>query len=43
MERYLGRFAPHAYALLRIIAGLMFAMHGTQNSSAGPATASRFR
>ncbi|HEX8154942.1 MAG TPA: DoxX family protein [Thermoanaerobaculia bacterium] len=30
MERYLGRFAPHAYALLRIVAGLMFAMHGSQ-------------
>jgi putative oxidoreductase len=30
MERFLGRYAPHLYALLRIIAGLMFAMHGTQ-------------
>jgi putative oxidoreductase len=30
MERYLGRYAPHLYAILRIIAGLMFAMHGTQ-------------
>ncbi len=30
MERFIGRFAPHAYALLRIVAGLMFAMHGTQ-------------
>lgn len=30
MERFLGRFAPQLYALLRIVAGLMFLMHGTQ-------------
>lgn len=30
MEKFIGRFAPHAYALLRVIAGLMFAMHGSQ-------------
>jgi len=30
MERYLGRYAPYCYAILRIVAGLMFAMHGTQ-------------
>ena len=30
MERFLGRYASHCYALLRIVAGLMFAMHGTQ-------------
>ncbi|WP_181304074.1 DoxX family protein [Rufibacter sp. XAAS-G3-1] len=30
MERILGRYAPHLYAILRIVAGLMFAMHGTQ-------------
>ena len=30
MERYLGRYAPYLYAILRIVAGLMFAMHGTQ-------------
>ena len=30
MERWLGRFSEIAYALLRVIAGLMFAMHGTQ-------------
>ena len=29
MERFIGRFAPHLYAVLRIVAGLMFAMHGT--------------
>jgi putative oxidoreductase len=30
MERFLGKYAPYLYAILRIIAGLMFAMHGTQ-------------
>ncbi|HEX8170850.1 MAG TPA: DoxX family protein [Thermoanaerobaculia bacterium] len=30
MERIIGRFAPHAYALLRIISGIMFMLHGTQ-------------
>lgn len=30
MERILGRFAPYAYALLRIVAGLLFACHGAQ-------------
>ena len=30
MERHLGRFAPNAYTLLRIVAGLMFACHGAQ-------------
>jgi putative oxidoreductase len=30
MERVLGRFAPQAYALLRIVAGLLFACHGAQ-------------
>ena len=30
MDRYLGRYAPYAYALLRIVTGLLFAMHGTQ-------------
>jgi putative oxidoreductase len=30
MERILGRFAPRIFAITRIIAGLMFAMHGTQ-------------
>ncbi len=28
MERILGRYSPFAYALLRIIAGLMFVCHG---------------
>lgn len=30
MEKYLGNYAPYLYAILRIVAGLMFAMHGTQ-------------
>ncbi|MEP7273133.1 MAG: DoxX family protein [Acidobacteriota bacterium] len=30
MERYLGRYSPYFYALLRFVAGLMFAMHGSQ-------------
>ncbi|MEJ7713540.1 MAG: hypothetical protein WKF84_27770 [Pyrinomonadaceae bacterium] len=30
MDKLLGGFAPYLYALLRIIAGLMFAMHGSQ-------------
>ena len=30
MERHLGRFAPNAYAILRIVSGLMFACHGGQ-------------
>jgi putative oxidoreductase len=30
MERLLGRFTPYIFALLRIIAGIMFMLHGTQ-------------
>jgi putative oxidoreductase len=30
MEKYLGNFAPQIYAILRIVSGFMFAMHGTQ-------------
>jgi putative oxidoreductase len=30
MHRYLGRFAPQVYALLRIVSGLLFACHGAQ-------------
>ena len=30
MEKWLGRYSAHLYALLRIVAGLMFALHGTQ-------------
>lgn len=30
MERFLGNYSPHFYAILRIVAGIMFAMHGSQ-------------
>lgn len=30
MERFLGRFSPVAFALLRLISGLMMACHGGQ-------------
>lgn len=30
MERFLKQYSPHLYAILRIFAGLMFAMHGSQ-------------
>jgi putative oxidoreductase len=30
MERFLGKYSPYLYALLRIVCGLMFAMHGSQ-------------
>ncbi|HJQ27562.1 MAG TPA: DoxX family protein [Blastocatellia bacterium] len=30
MTRWLGKYSPYLYALLRIVAGLLFAMHGAQ-------------
>lgn len=30
MERFLGRYSPYIYAILRIVAGLTFAFHGSQ-------------
>lgn len=30
MYTVIGRYAPYAFALLRIMSGLLFAMHGTQ-------------
>lgn len=30
MESFLGKYSPYLYAVLRIVAGLLFAMHGTQ-------------
>ena len=30
MERFLGKYSDYFYALLRIVAGLLFAMHGSQ-------------
>lgn len=38
MERFIGRFAPHLYAILRIMAGVMFGMHGTQKLFGWPAS-----
>jgi len=37
MAEVIGRFSAHTFALLRIIAGLMFAMHGTQKLLGWPA------
>ena len=36
MEKFLGRFEPYFYALLRIVAGLLFLMHGTQKLMGTP-------
>ena len=30
MQRFLGKYSDYFYAILRIVAGLMFAMHGSQ-------------
>jgi len=30
MERFLGRYEPYFYALLRIVAGFLFFLHGSQ-------------
>lgn len=30
MTRWLGKYSPYIYAALRIVAGLMFALHGCQ-------------
>ncbi len=30
MERVLGRFGPQLYALMRVVVGLLFAIHGAQ-------------
>ncbi|HEX7832725.1 MAG TPA: DoxX family protein [Thermoanaerobaculia bacterium] len=29
MTTYLGRYEPHLYAVLRIVAGVLFSLHGT--------------
>ena len=36
MERFLGKYSTCLYATLRIIAGLMFALHGSQKLLAWP-------
>jgi putative oxidoreductase len=30
MEKFIGKLAPYIFAVLRIVSGLMFAMHGSQ-------------
>jgi putative oxidoreductase len=30
MNRFLAKFAPYVYAIMRIVVGLMFAVHGSQ-------------
>jgi putative oxidoreductase len=37
MTRWLGKYSPYFYAVLRIVAGLMFAMHGSQKLLHWPA------
>lgn len=41
MDRVIARFEPHVYAILRIVAGAMFAMHGTQKVMNWPASERR--
>lgn len=36
MTRWLGKYSPYLYAVLRIVAGLLFAMHGTQKLFSWP-------
>ena len=38
IDRYLGRFSPQIYALLRIVSGFLFLLHGTQKFFNVPAT-----
>jgi len=37
MEKYLGRFSPYIYAILRIVVGFIFMLHGTQKLFGAPA------
>lgn len=37
MERYLGRFSPQLYAVLRIVSGFLFLLHGSQKLLGTPA------
>ena len=41
MERFLGKYSSCLYATLRIIAGLMFALHGSQKLFAWPGGSAR--
>lgn len=38
IDRYLGRFSPQIYALLRIVSGFLFMLHGTQKLFNFPAS-----
>jgi putative oxidoreductase len=38
MERFLGRYSPYIYALLRIVTGFLFLWHGTQKLFSFPAS-----
>ncbi len=38
MPEVIGRFAPQAFALLRIVSGLMFMLHGVQKILGWPAS-----
>jgi putative oxidoreductase len=38
MERWLGRFSPYIYALLRMVAGFLFLQHGLQKLFGYPGT-----
>jgi putative oxidoreductase len=40
MQRILARLAPFFYAVLRLVAGLLFAMHGSQKLFGYPGAAS---
>jgi putative oxidoreductase len=37
MERYLGRFSPQLYAVLRVVSGFIFLLHGSQKLLGTPA------
>ena len=36
MERFLSKYSPYLYAILRILAGVMYAMHGSQKLFGSP-------
>jgi putative oxidoreductase len=41
MERILARYSPSLYAILRIVTGLLFMMHGTQKLFGWPGAKAR--